>query len=208
MMRARRGMTVLEVSVALVVAGTALAAGASVIGFLAEQQRRPGIERLGARYAAREQLRRWIEEAQLTTQGDAEFRSTGDPRASTRRDELIFVTRAPTPLASSGTIVRLFVSDSDTLPMRGLMAELRPWRRAGVPQLVLLAPEATGVEVRFLGTIFGHAAWQRSWVSTSVLPAAVEVRVVTDTTRATDEGDRGARALLSLPLTVAMGGRR
>ncbi len=90
--------------------------------------------------------------------------------------------------------------------MRGLVAELTPWRGVGAPVTIPLAPDAIGFQARYLGSLYGSRAWQPSWISTSVLPVAVELRVVFDTTAATP--DRAAQALLALPMTIALAGRR
>lgn len=190
-MSVRRGMTLLEVVVALVVAGAALSAGAAVLGFLTDQQSRPGAQAMLSAHAVRTTLREWTSSARLTTEGDAEFRG---------EDGLTFVTSAPTVIAPAGTIVHLYVKES------GLVAELTPWRGVGAPVTIALAPDAIGFEARYLGSIFGRRVWQPSWISTSVLPAAVELRVVFDTTKGTP--DRAAHALLALPMTIALAGRR
>ena len=202
-MNARRAMTLLEVIVALTIAGAALVAGASVLGFLTDQQNRSGSQAVASANAVRTALRDWASEAQLTTEGDAAFRGITSTRLLHRDDgmddELTFVTSAPTQIGATGTIVHLhMVRGSDSL--RGLVAELRPWRHAGPALFVSLAPDATGFQARYLGSIYGRRAWDRTWVSTSVLPAAVELRVLFDNTPT----DRAAHALLNIPMTIAL----
>lgn len=215
-------MTLLEVTVALAVAGAALAAGAAVLGFLVDQDRRPGMERLAAVHAQRQQLRAWIAEARLPTEGDAEFR--GLPRGAraalggppplaggarvAAEDELTFLTSAPTAVGGAGTIVRLYVSPGDSLGRRGLVAELRPWRSAGTPLQLSIVPEATGLRLGYLASVFGPRVWQPTWVSTSVLPAAVTVRIETSGGERRENVPGVEGALLSLPLVVPVGGRR
>jgi prepilin-type N-terminal cleavage/methylation domain-containing protein len=65
MTRARRGMTLLEVTVALVIAGAALASGAAVLGFLADQSVRPATHAVVSASAARAALRGWMAETRL-----------------------------------------------------------------------------------------------------------------------------------------------
>ena len=212
-------MTLLEVIVALTVAGTALAAGAAVLGFLADQQNRTGAQSITSASAVRSAMRTWTSEARLTTEGDAEFRGTPEGRTTgsalfavrngSRDGELTFVTAAPTQLAPSGTHVHIHMQKkSDTSSTYGLVAELTPWRRRGTPVVVALAPDATGFRARYLASLFGRPVWQDSWVSTSVLPAAVELRIVFDTTATTEPTDRAAHALLALPMTIPLGARR
>lgn len=202
--RTKWGMTLLEVTVALAVAGTALAAGASVLGFLTDQQNRSGAHRLATANAVRTTIRSWSSAIRVATEGDAEFR--GDAH------ELTFVTSAPTRIApagaDAGTRVRIYLERADSAAIRGLVAEFTPWRRLGPPVVVSLAPDATGFEAKYLASLFGLRSWQASWVSSSVLPAAMELRVTFDSAHTTSGDIRAAHALLSLPITIALGGRR
>ena len=208
MARRSGGMTLLEVIVALTVAGAALSAGAAVLGFLVDQQNRTGAQSMTSANAVRSAMRTWTSEARLTTEGDAEFRGTV-ATLENRDAELTFVTVAPTDVAPSGTRVRIhLLKEGDTSGVRGLVAELTPWRRMGAPVIVSLAPDAIGFRARYLASLFGRPLWQGSWVSTSVLPAAVELRVVFDTTAGAEQASRAAHALLALPMTIPLAGRR
>jgi prepilin-type N-terminal cleavage/methylation domain-containing protein len=215
--RTPRGMTLLEVTVALTIAGAALASGAAVLGFLADQSARPATLAVVSASAQRATLRDWLSEARLATEGDAEFRGRpGDVRGGTSRrgnalDELTFVTTSPTEVSGSGTIVHLYLAHGDgpAMPAHGLLAELTPWRRAGTPVTRVLAHDATGFRVRYLSSLFGQRNWLDSWVSTSVLPAAVEIRIGFDSTATSDEVDNGAaHALLATPMIVPLAGRQ
>ena len=215
MRRARRGMTLLEVTVALAIAGTALVSGAAVLGFLADQSARPATVAVVSASAVRATLREWASETRLATEGDAEFRGrAGDVRIGlTRREapttELTFVTSAPTEVSATGTIVRLHVSRGADSARRGLVAELTPWRRAGTPVTRVLTQDATGFRVRYLSSLFGQRSWLDSWVSTSVLPAAIELRIGFDSTTTSDT-TRAARALgrPTMPTSPPRGHRR
>jgi prepilin-type N-terminal cleavage/methylation domain-containing protein len=200
MMRARAGMTLLEVSVALAIAGAALASGAAVLGFLADQQARPSSEAVVSASAVRTTLREWTSQARLATEGDAELRARGP-------EELTFVTAAPTEVSETGTTVRLYVEHDATKEPHGLVAELTPWRRVGAPVSRALAPDATTLHVRYLSSLFGQRSWLDSWVSSSVLPAALELRIGFDST-ATRSEDRAARALLATPMLVPLAARQ
>jgi prepilin-type N-terminal cleavage/methylation domain-containing protein len=187
----RTGMTLLEVVVALTVAASALVAGASVLGFLSDQQARTETQTLVSAQAMRATLRDWIAEARLTTEGDAEFR--GDSSA------LSFVTSAPTPVAANGTIVRL-IDDG------GLVAELQPWRIPGERMRLPIGGSASRVRLRYLESAAGERRWRREWTSTSVLPAVVEVRMEFDSDTGGTESAR--RALLAIPMTITLTARR
>ena len=202
--RARPAMTLLEVVVALAVAGAALAAGASVLGFLTDQQARTGgeVQSVASAHAIRSALREWTSQALLATQGDAEFRGV----TSSGNSELDFVTGAATQLGMTGTRVRIFVEHDANAPVRGLVAELRPWRSDSASTMLSLAPDATGLHVRYLASIYGAPQWTDRWVSTSILPAAMEVRVEFNAPGARTHiaGD----ALLGIPMTITLGVRR
>ncbi|MDB4912808.1 MAG: hypothetical protein JWM95_452 [Gemmatimonadetes bacterium] len=203
-------MTLLEVIVALTVAGAALAAGAGVLGFLTDQQDRNGTQAMASANAIRGTLREWISGAQLTTQGDAPFRGVSSTRLMTSRDthagdELTFVTSAPTDVASSGTVVHLRMARQDEA-LKGLVAELTPWRTGGSPTVVGVAPDAAGLQIRYLGSVYGGRAWEKDWVTTSVLPAGARLEIQFPATP--DANDRAANALLGIPMTIALGVRR
>jgi prepilin-type N-terminal cleavage/methylation domain-containing protein len=209
----RRAMTLLEVVVALTVAGAALAAGAAVLGFLTDQQSRNGAQAIASAGAVRAALREWMSEARLTTEGDAEFRGVNPSgmrhdAAGQPSDEITFVTSAPTQIGTTGTIVHIYMRRAEGDSIHGLVAELRPWRQDGVPVMVSLAPDASGVRMRYLSSVYGKRTWLDRWVSTSVLPAAIDVQVQFDSTRVATSVDRAAQALLSLPIAIPIGSRR
>ena len=211
-------MTLLEVIVALTVAGAALAAGAAVLGFLSDQQMRSGAQAITSASGVRTTIRNWTSDARLYTEGDAEFRgarrgvpstSLMEPSNDQENDELTFVTVSPTQVSPSGTQVHIHVLRSaDSSGSLGLVADLTPFRRPGVPIRVSLMPKAKGFRARYLGSAFGHGVWQPSWVSTSVLPAAVELRVLFDSAAHAEPTDVAARALLAQPMMVVVAGRR
>jgi hypothetical protein len=211
-------MTLLEVVVALTVAGAALAAGAAVLGFLSDEQMRSGAQAITSASAVRTTIRDWTADARLYTEGDAEFRgarhgsistSLMEPSNSRQDDELTFVTVAATQVSPSATQVHIHVLQSaDSTGMLGLVADLTPFRRPGAPLRVSLMPYATGFRARYLGSAFGRGVWQQSWISTSVLPAAVELRVLFDSSARAEPTDVAARALLAHPMTIVVAGRR
>jgi hypothetical protein len=216
-------MTLLEVSVALAIAGAALASGAAVLGFLADQNARPASDALVAASAVRATLRDWTSQARLATEGDAELRGrpggasvsralAGAPATQSlahddESDELEFVTAAPTEVSPTGTIVWLHVVRDPSVPVHGLVAELRPWRRNGTPVSRVLDADVTSLRVRYLSSLFGQRGWIDSWVSTSVLPAAVELRIGFDSTTASTDAS-AAHALLGTPMLVPLASRQ
>jgi hypothetical protein len=174
--------------------------------------------RLTSASAARATIRGWTSDARLYTEGDAEFRGARhgvrsttliEPGNNQEDDDLTFVTVSPTAVSPAGTQVHIHVlRTADSSGMRGLVADLTPFRRTGAPIRVSLVPAAAGFHARYLGSVFGHGVWQQSWVSTSVLPAAVELRVLFDSVSRAEPTDVAARALLAQPMTIVVAGRR
>ena len=206
MRRSARGMTLLEVMVALTIAGVALAAGASVLGFLVDQRARSQADTIGAAVSVRESLRTWLAAADLGTAGDARFTGArmaaapGEPARST----LDFVTRAPTPVAAGGdarTRIRIAVRHQPGTA-DALIAELQGEPR-GSATTVLLAGDVASFSVRYRASVFGPPSWLDSWQSASVLPAVAEVRIGT-ITPSTQVGE----ALRTMPMTILLGERR
>ena len=93
-------------------------------------------------------------------------------------------------------------------PARGLVADITPWRHPRAPVRVSVAQGASGFHARYLASVFGVRAWQANWVTSSVLPAAVELRVEYDSVSALGQADRAAHALLAVPMTIMLGARR
>ena len=205
--RVPRGMTLLEVIVALTVAGIALAAGASVLGFLTDQQDRSRATAIGTAVAAREALRDWLSSAELGTSGTMRFagvqlaRAPGDGAVT----EMEFVTTAPTPVAGGGdarTRVHLVVLPAADSGGPRLVAELTPLP-AGERLVLPVANNVTSFTARYLSSVFGPPRWLDSWVSRSVLPAVVELRIASAPARVTP-----GESLINVPLVVLVGERR
>ncbi len=203
----RSGMTLLEVIVALSVTATALAAGAGTLGFLSDRQATSAGPALASAHAVRTSLRNWLAAATLTTEGDAELRgvhaSLGGDASAASKDELTFLTRATTPLGSTGTIVHLYViGGADSL--RGIVAELRPWRSAGSSMVIPLATDAIGLRIRYLSSTAAQGDWRTDWVTRNVLPAAFRLEAQFPSL----DQPSSARALLAVPITVVLAERR
>jgi hypothetical protein len=63
----------------------------------------------------------------------------------------------------------------------------------------VLVPEATGLEVRYRSALLSGREWHPSWISSSVMPAGVELAV---------HGGADLHALLRTPVRVALVGGR
>ena len=69
----------------------------------------------------------------------------------------------------------LFARDEKT-PERGLVAEVGPARESK-RERVELVPGASALQVTYLSALSRDPVWLPSWISTTVLPRAVELRV-------------------------------
>ena len=185
MMRARRGMTLLELTVAMTVTGAALGVGYAGFARLADRRMAAAssASEVARATALRRSLQGWLASARLTIEeDDVVFRAVdGVWRGAAREladDDLTFYTSASTPLGDGGTIVRLHVERADTLPTseRGLVAELRNLRDERHMRFVL-DTAVTTFDVVVLSSVLGDRTWQTSWVSSTILPAGVRVVV-------------------------------
>ena len=199
-MTARRGFTLMEVLVGLIVSALALSAGFATLAFLADREEPVDtVSAVALRGATtRSLLIGWLSEARLQAyrrgpvfQGyDAEERGTAS-------DELNFPTRARTPLGVGITMVRLFIDRDEQTPQRGLVAELTE-RVSDEPRFVEIIPEAGALEISYLMPIEGSTGeWMPTWVDNRRLPKAIRLTL---TAAAPDT----LPSLLRYPILVAL----
>lgn len=204
--RPRAAFTLLELIVAITVTGIAIASGYAAFGTLADRRQiEVGRSDVDARAAGvRRMVREWVAATRLTLEETTPFRGLDDVRlgadGSRPNDDLVFLTSAPTPLGDGVTQIRLFIDRTDSTAERGLVAELIEWKGTRSMR-VEIAPEVDGFDVRYLSGILGARQWLPSWVSNTVLPAAVEVRLTAAT-------GRTLHPLLALPMVIPVEGGR
>jgi len=178
--RRQRGMTLLELVIGITVTGLALSAGFGALATLSERRERMDEAMDVVTHAAtlRADLASWIGGAHLLAEeGGPNFRGLDGVQGRLPDDELSFLTTAPTPLGTGETIVRLYVDrDSATLE-QGLIASFAEWRGRGTARLEL-EPHVVGIDARYLSGVLGRPAWLSSWISSTLLPAAVEIKFV------------------------------
>jgi prepilin-type N-terminal cleavage/methylation domain-containing protein len=195
-------MTLIELVVALTISGFALAAGYSTYGTLADRRaiadkRADSVTRAAA---ARATLVSWLSNARLTVEEDEiVFRGIGGTSRSANGDQndadVTFFTSARTLVGNSGSVVHIFVG-RDTIGERGLVADLTEWR--GQRRARVALDEAVGgLQVEYLSSVLGRREWLPSWMSSTVLPAAVRITL-------TARAGESLSALLQPPITVSL----
>ena len=199
----RRGLTLIELVVALAITGVAMAAGFGAIGSVLDQRGR--VEQAGAAIASaaaeRGELISWLGGTHLTVEeGGPSFRGLDGVSGDSADDELTVLTTAATPLETDETILRLYVDRDERTPERGLTAVFTEWRGTGSVRQEL-DPRVTGLAIRYRSSLLTGAAWLPSWISSTILPAGVEVTLSGD-------GPDSLPALLRVPIVVPLAGGR
>ena len=199
----RRGLTLIELVVALTITGLTMAAGYGALGSVIDHRHQ--VEQVAAAVqgaaAERDMLVSWLAGAHLTVEeGGPSFRGLDGTSGDSADDELTVLTTAPTPLGTGETIVRLYVDRDERTPERGLTATFTEWRGVA-SQRSELDRRVTGLHIRYRSSLLSGAAWLPSWISSSVLPAGAEVTLSGD-------GPDSLPALLRLPIVVPLAGGR
>jgi prepilin-type N-terminal cleavage/methylation domain-containing protein len=199
----RAGLTLIELIVALTITGLAMAAGYGALGSAVDQRRRllEASAAVASAAAERGMLITWLAGTHLTVEeGGPAFRGLDGVSGESADDELTVLTNAPTPLGTGETLLRLYVARDARTPEHGLTAALVDWR-GGPTTRVEIDSRVTGLEIRYRSSLLSGAAWLPSWISTTVLPAGVEVTL-------SGAGPDTLPALLRLPLVVPLAGGR
>jgi prepilin-type N-terminal cleavage/methylation domain-containing protein len=195
----RAGFTLVEVLVGLVVGGIVMLAGFAAVSTVQDRS-------LHAREAttsalegatARTLLVNWLSTA--TLQGSeigVLFEGLDATEQGLPSDEITFPTRFRTPLRVPMTGVRLFVDADPETGEVGLVAEM-VGAVDDVPIRMELAPQVTGLLIRYLPVAEGPVEWAESWVGQQSLPRAVEITLLYDP-------EDPLPPLLRLPIRVAL----
>lgn len=176
-MAARGGMTLMEVVVALAIAGLVTSLGYAAVGGVVDATQRSLAATSATVSAAsrRAMLVRWLEGARLDVQpANPPFRGLDGVREGQADDELAFLTSTPTPVSQHVTSVVLFVDRDSATAEEGLVAELVAHRGKRSLRLVL-EPAAAGLDCRYFTRMLDAGRWLPGWISNTVLPLAVEL---------------------------------
>lgn len=197
----RRGVSAIELMVAIVVTAMAAAIGASTLALLTDRRASlvaasSDVERAAA---VRRTLVAWLEGAHgplsaVSGAPPAVFQLLDQTRQGRPADELLFSTSADTPLGTGDALIRLYIQSDARAPEHGLVADLAPSPGAPVMR-VLLDSTVSSLDVRCLTDLAG-SEWLPNFLSTQVVPRGVQLRL--------GGTSGGLSPLLRLPITVAI----
>lgn len=198
-------MTLLELIVGLTVTGIAVSVGIGALATLGDRRAHADatLERVARAAEQREEIVAWLSGARLVAEeGGPQFRGLDGVQGRVARDDIAFLTTAVTPLGHGEALVRLFVDrDSGTSSQGGgLVAAFTEWQGRRSARLQLDS-SVGGMDVRYLSGVLGARSWLPSWISSTVLPVAVEIRL-------TPAPNDSLQPLLRLPILVPLRGGR
>lgn len=191
------GFTLVELIVSLTITGAVLSAGFAGFGAILDRRDASAsvLDEVNRSAGERELLRSWIEAARVPHQGEPAFAGLDALYGKLPDDGLTFLTAAATDLEGGATVVRLAVDRDERTAERGLVAYLTSWP-AGVRRTVEIDARVSGLELRYYSVPLGDRGWLPSWVSSTILPSGVEIRLLGDS----------LPPLLRLPLLAPIGG--
>jgi prepilin-type N-terminal cleavage/methylation domain-containing protein len=210
-MKARSGMTLMELVVAIALTGMMAAAGAATFASIIDHRRviRESTVATERAAALREMLRTWIVSSSIQIQqgggprglassgrgGNASLITGGVSAAVQTGDELTFTTSAMTPTPSANTRVRLFVDGDPNTVEHGLAIEYQGGNATPLRRMQL--DTTVGVlTVEYLDNRTGR--WYAAAQAATIQPIAMRLML------SAAEGDSIPR-LLQLPFIFRMG---
>jgi prepilin-type N-terminal cleavage/methylation domain-containing protein len=200
----RRGFTLVELLVALVVSGLVVSLAFRSVTVAADATARVREDQRGALRggAARVQLDLWLRGATLLDGREPFIGSGGARRDGPPLDELTFAVADGGVLRPGPRRVHLWIGRDSTGLRSGLLAELvaLDGRSASAAETLVVAPKVAGMRIRYRGTFGKREGWAGEWASSTLLPAAVELRLVP----ASGDVRAALSPILTVPLTVAL----
>jgi prepilin-type N-terminal cleavage/methylation domain-containing protein len=200
----RKGFTLVELLVALVVSGLVLSLAFRAVGIAADATARVRVDQRGVLRAgaARAQLDSWLHGATLLDGSEQFLGIAGPRRDGPPLDELTFAVADAGELRPGPHRIHLWIGRDSTGLRSDLLAELVALDESArsAPETLLVAPGAAGMRVRYRGRFAGRESWAGDWGSSTQLPFGVELLLLPPGGTA-----HGALApILALPLTVAL----
>jgi prepilin-type N-terminal cleavage/methylation domain-containing protein len=193
--RSTAGFTLLELVIGIMIAGMAVTAGYGALATVIDRHlaARETIESASRASTVRSALRDWIGNARLTLDEAAPtFTGLDGVELDHPNDALTLLTGGDTPLGRD-VVVKLYVDHDPDTRDSGLVAQFDR-SRGSTRTLLAIDARVTGLEIRYLspGMTIGDRGWLPSWISRSILPRAVELRLTGDS----------LHPLLALPLLI------
>lgn len=181
MSRPPRGLTLLELLVALTVTGLVVLAAHAVLTSVTDAwaRARTTRERTMAAATARATLEHWLRAATLLP-GAGPFQGRRYRAGRHPLDELTLAVGDAGTLWPGPHRVHLWIARDPLTPTRGLVAELRPLvdSTLALPETLAVVPEAAGLELRYRVSLDGHDVWVDAWESPTQLPQVIALRLV------------------------------
>lgn len=207
-MSGRRGVTLVELLVALVVSGMVVMAAHAALATMADAWGRSAEVRGPAMRssAQRALLEGWLRGAVIVP-SVGPFIGHAENVAAIPFDELSFATADGGPFRPGMYRVHLWIDRDPATAVRGLVAELAAIRDSTLmqPDTLEVAPEAQGMSLRYLVQDGAREDWIGDWESRTQLPRAIELRLVAISAVRLGSAEVAAQdlpPLLALPLVV------
>lgn len=172
-------MTLLELVVGITIAGVAMAAGYGALATILDHRERVDTVSQASSVAAsqRKLLKEWLEGAHLVVTGSGPAFQGLDGVYQDEPDDQLTLLTSGWPMPNAGeVIVRLFVDRDTATAEHGLVAAIRPVHGIET-RIAEIEPRVTGLDLMYATRMLGRIEWLPSWVSSTVLPAGVELRV-------------------------------
>lgn len=212
-------MTLVEVVVALTVAGLALGAAYGALALIVDRSELADEVAVAAIHESvlRQTLAEWMASTRMGAQQSGTTFEGLDGEYDGQADDVVtFLTSAATSAGGRETLITLYIDRDEETPESGLIAAFAPWTgvrvlssdargQAGEDAQVAahalrrleLVPGAASLDIQYRSGLLGEPRWLPSWISTSVPPSAIELRI-----GAPDSID--LPRLLRLPLRVSV----
>jgi len=203
-----RGVTLIELMVALVVTSFLVIAAHATLTAMADawSGSREARERVLNGVGRRAQLESWFRGAVLLD-GVGSFRGRHQNVGGIPQDELTFAVADGGPLRPGAHRVHLWIDRDPGTAQQGLVAELAVIRGTMLapPETLEVAPEADGLSLRYLVRVGVQDEWVATWESDEHLPRSIDLRLVDIAAvrlGATMVSDDGMLPLLGIPIVV------
>jgi prepilin-type N-terminal cleavage/methylation domain-containing protein len=200
--RGRRGMTLIELLVGLVITSLMLAGGYAALATMMDHRENVtrSLDEVTHAASVRRTLTGWLSGAMLRADGfGAEFRGLDGLDDGFDDDELAFRSGNTLGPEWEESAVRLYVDRDPSTPERGLVAEVGPAQGTARERVELVAG-ASGLQVSYLSALSREPVWLPSWISTTVMPRAIQLQVAGP--------PDSIPPLLRLPVLITLGDTR